>query len=55
MVEAIEERLAVDAHPREQGLDFLVLVEDETCVDDGLLQEKADGFVVGDAVLASLR
>lgn len=50
MVEAIEERLAVDAHPREQGLDFPVLVEDETCVDDGLLQEEADGFVVGDAV-----
>ena len=55
MVEAIEERLAVDAHPREQGLDFLVLVEDETCVDDGLLQEEAGGLVVGDAVLASLR
>ena len=50
MVEAIEERLAVDAHPREQGLDFLVLVEDEASIDDGLLQEEADGFVVGDAV-----
>ncbi|MGX8695557.1 MAG: hypothetical protein ACSW8D_04170 [Prevotella sp.] len=55
MVEAIEERLAVDAHPREQGLDFLILVEDEPGIDDGLLQEETDRFVVGDAVLASLR
>ena len=50
VVKAIEERLAVDAHPREQGLDFLVLVEDEACIDDGLLQEEADGLVVGDTV-----
>ena len=50
MVKAIEERLAVDAHPREKGLDFLILVEDEPCVDDGLLQEETDRLVVGDAI-----
>ena len=50
VVKTIEERLAVDAHPREKGLDFLILVEDEPCIDDGLLQEKADGLVVGDAI-----
>lgn len=50
MVKGIEERLAVDAHPRKKGLDFLILVEDETDVDDGLLQKEADGLVVGDAV-----
>ena len=50
MVKAIKERLAVDAHPREKGLDFLILVENEPCVDDGLLQEEADGLVVGDTV-----
>jgi len=55
VVKTIEERLAVDAHPRKKGLDFLILVEDETDVDDGLLQKEADGLVVGDAVLASLR
>ena len=54
VVEAIEERLAVDAHPGEEGLDFLVFVEDEACVDDGLLQEEADGFVMGDAVAESV-
>lgn len=54
MVKTIEERLAVDAHPREKGLDFLILVEDEPCIDDGLLQEEADGFVVGDTVTESV-
>ena len=54
VVKTIEERLDVDAHPREKGLDFLILVEDEPCVDDGLLQEEADGFVVGDTVAKSV-
>ena len=54
VVKTIEERLAVDAHPREKGLDFLILVEDEPCVDDGLLQEEADGLVVGDTVTESV-
>ena len=50
VVKTIEERLAVDAHPREEGLDFLILVEDEPCIDDGLLQEEADWLVMGDTV-----
>ena len=50
VVKAIEERLAVDAHPREKGLDFLILVEDEPGVDDGLLQDEADRLVVGDTI-----
>ena len=51
MVKAIEEQLAVDVHPGEKGWDFLILVEDETCVDNGLLQEEADGLVVGDTIV----
>ena len=50
MVEAVEHGLAVNAHPAEEGLDFLVLVEDKPCVDDGLLKEEANRLVVGDAV-----
>lgn len=50
VVETIEHRMGVDAHPCKKSLDFLMLVDDVAGVNDGDVTLETDGLVMGNAI-----
>lgn len=50
MVEAVEQRMAVNAHPHKESVQFLICVEDIRCTDCWLPECKTYRFMMSDAV-----